>query len=582
MASQRSENADDPRAVEGLGGQRGQWFAMGLAAVLLVAVAARVPGLPQLPPGLNQDEAANAWNAWCLLKTGQDQEGDPWPVFYAHGLGGNRTTLFLYFLMPFQAVGGLSIWTIRLPAAAAGVLAVWLLYWVTARLFDRWTGLLAAGFLALSPWHIQLSRWGHEACLAPLVVLASVAALIWAGLPMRDAPGRPVTWRALLAGLVVGVSCYGYASIRLFLPAFLTACAVANWRSWWLLARRRETLLPLLACALGVAVTFGPLAYQHVVHPEGVGKRAAGGWVWGPHDSVDQQVVKAARRYARHFGSDYLFVAGDRTVFHGVGGLGALHWYLLPLLGMGVVVLVRRARRSVAARVLLCGVLAYPVGDTLLSGTPFVHADGTAGNSLHTLRSAPGLVFLPLLAALGAMAGGRWLWCRRPRVTLVLAGVLVLAAVGLNVRFWRGFAAHCERPGARVAYHADFMAGLAWLKPRVAEVDHVFITARGVNMPYILTLVAVAYPPQRWFEVERERLTYEGIVWEHYTRVGKYRFAFSAAVRDEILALVADEKRERVVLFLRPGEAEVNAKPVRIIRAPDSGKALLLIYDVRI
>jgi len=32
------------------------------------------------PPGLNQDEAVNAWNAYCLLKTGQDQVGVRWPV----------------------------------------------------------------------------------------------------------------------------------------------------------------------------------------------------------------------------------------------------------------------------------------------------------------------------------------------------------------------------------------------------------------------------------------------------------------------------------------------------------------------
>ncbi|MBI5865790.1 MAG: hypothetical protein HZB38_15060, partial [Planctomycetes bacterium] len=46
-----------------------------LVAILLLAAALRLAGLTTVPPGLNQDEAANAWNAWCLLKSGHDQHG---------------------------------------------------------------------------------------------------------------------------------------------------------------------------------------------------------------------------------------------------------------------------------------------------------------------------------------------------------------------------------------------------------------------------------------------------------------------------------------------------------------------------
>ena len=115
-----------------------------LLLAILIAAAVRLWSLTAAPPGLNQDEACNAWNAWCLLQTGRDQAGAVWPVFYTRGLGDNRSTLFLYLLLPFQALFGLSVWSTRLPVALAGIAFLLLVYWLGQRLFNRWAGLAAA------------------------------------------------------------------------------------------------------------------------------------------------------------------------------------------------------------------------------------------------------------------------------------------------------------------------------------------------------------------------------------------------------------------------------------------------------
>ena len=93
-----------------------------LLIILFLAAALRLYKLGESPPGLNQDEAVNAWNAYCLLKTGTDQFGVSWPIFYTKAFGGNNSTLFMYTLIPFQALGGMSIFTTRLPGALCGVL----------------------------------------------------------------------------------------------------------------------------------------------------------------------------------------------------------------------------------------------------------------------------------------------------------------------------------------------------------------------------------------------------------------------------------------------------------------------------
>lgn len=210
-------------------------------ALLLIAAAAaglRLYDLNHSPPGLHQDEAANAWNAWCLLHTGTNQAGDSWPVLYMRALGSNCSTLYVYALLPFQAVLGLGVVSTRLPAALSGILTVLLIYYVGRRLYDRTTGLAAAALLTLNPWHLQLTRWGHEAAPVPFLVMAPVALMLVARVPILGAVGAAVSSPnpggieptvndresrtspvlALLAGLAAGVACYGYPAVRIFVP----------------------------------------------------------------------------------------------------------------------------------------------------------------------------------------------------------------------------------------------------------------------------------------------------------------------------------------------------------------------------
>ena len=55
-------------------------------------------------------------------------------------LGEHRTPLFLYLLVPFQFVGGLNVWTTRLPNALGGVACVLLTWYLGARWFGRPVG----------------------------------------------------------------------------------------------------------------------------------------------------------------------------------------------------------------------------------------------------------------------------------------------------------------------------------------------------------------------------------------------------------------------------------------------------------
>lgn len=539
---------------------------LALACILCIAGAFRLPALDRVPPGLHQDEAANAWNAWCLLKTGRDQAGAPWPIFYLRAMGENRSALFVYLLIPFQALGGMNLWTTRLPGALAGVATVALLYWTGARLFGRGTGLAAAALLALNPVHIQLSRMGHEATITPLLSLLPFAALLWAGFPLRDTNDVPRPGRALLAGLVIGLCCYGYPAVRLFVPVFLTVCVVVTWRGWWHACRTRRGLVAIGALAVGVAVTFGPLAWQHITEPDKIGLRGQMTWIWKPEHAPAARAWLVAHRYCAHFHPHFLFQAGDADEMIWTVGLGFVPWYVLPLALVGLVGAVFSLRRSPTARLMLVGVLLFPIGDAVSWHV-----------SLHSLRSSAGLVYLLLPAAAGVSAALATLAARRFTASrIVLSIALIGMTVPETVRFARAY--YHERALKLAVFkgvHVDLVAACRWLRPRVDEIDAFICTPWGANQPYLITAVMLEHDPARW-HAEPIEVEHRPLYWDWYGRYGKFYFPDNL---DRLLARIAEfrdnGRPDRVILFLRHADPQ-PCPPTAVIPGPGGTPALVI------
>lgn len=550
-----------------------------LLAIVVVAGALRFVQLDKLPAGINVDEASNAWNAYTLLKTGKDQHGVSWPIFYTRAFGENRSTSYIYSLIPFQAFGGMSIQTTRLPAALGGLLTVVLMYFVGARLFGQSTGLIAAGMLALNPWHLQVSRLGVEASLSPSLVLASLAALLWANLPLvDDHQRRPRPLVALLAGLVLGLSLYGYWAVRIFLPLFFIGAVALTWKVWWQQLRTRDGALAIGAFLLALALTCAPLFWRHVVDPE-IGKRALiQGWVWDESDSLIQKIAKVGDRYPGHFGPDFLFINGDNDpAYSPLTDSALFHWYDLPFLLLGLIVCVRRARASPPARLLLLWVILNPVADLL-----------ARHSSLHSLRSLPGLPGLILLAALGAVHVAKWLWQRRPAMAPIGYVVLGLIAV-FNFLFVKQFyLGHNQTAEKFYANQVDHFQACDWLRSRLSGVDAVFWSGSSAHR-YIYTVTCLGYDPEQWFRGVREIVPgpLPGGVFAHediYLRVGKFHFMFGDSNNCAALsALLHNERSDRVIFVVRPGELGLhrNARPVYETLGPD-GKPTLWIFDIKL
>lgn len=178
--------------------------------LILVGAAVRLLWLGEVPQGLNQDEASLGYDHWALLEHGIDRHGHRYPVHHV-SWGSGQNALYGYLSMPFIKLLGLNVLSIRLAQAILGVASLFVMYAVGARLVDRGFALCALFVLAISPWHVMMSRWGLESCLLPTVLLFAFALLL-RGL-------RNPHWM-IAAFPTLGLALYAYGPAYVFVPLF--------------------------------------------------------------------------------------------------------------------------------------------------------------------------------------------------------------------------------------------------------------------------------------------------------------------------------------------------------------------------
>jgi 4-amino-4-deoxy-L-arabinose transferase-like glycosyltransferase len=476
-----------------------------LAAAIVVGAVLRFADLGGVPPALNQDEAVYGYDAYSLLQTGRDHLGHPFPFTSLETFGDWSSPLLSYLSIPAVALFGLRAEVLRGVSAALGVAAIPILYLLARVLFDRRAvALLAAWLIALSPWHVHLSRWAIIPTVVPTMTALTLLLLVWA---VRRRSARGI----VAAGLVAGFTVAGYHAMKLYVPLLLGAVAAVYART---LARMNREALAYAAVVF--LIIAGPILYLTVRDPGG-GARLAQTSVFRARE-VDALVL--ARQYLAYFSPRFLFVAGDGDPMHTPAGAGVAPWATLPLLVAGLVWLGWAALRPApswtrgAARLLLLALVLYPAPGMLTVPTP------------HTLRAAH---LLPLLALIGGV-GGVALWdCGRRLLAPVApavrwgAAAAVLAAGALALgelagRYHHYFTAY---PRA-VARHFQYglREALAYARAHEQEYDEIWVT--DANQPYIYVLFFSRWPPSdvhRHLVVRRDPPAFNEV-----QAIGRYRF----------------------------------------------------------
>src|SRR3989344_1850110 len=206
-----------------------------LVIILIIASFLRLYNLTELPPGLYPDEAMNGNIAVEALETGN------FKIFYPENFG--REGLFINIQALFIRQFGHQPWALRLPSAIFGILTVLGLYlfikeffkstnnesitnkqirkFATNSLFadENAVALFSAFLLATSFWHINFSRIGFRAIMAPAFLTWSLYLLLKSinqtknNFQFRELGIRNLALPAL-AGLIYGLGFHSYIAYR--------------------------------------------------------------------------------------------------------------------------------------------------------------------------------------------------------------------------------------------------------------------------------------------------------------------------------------------------------------------------------
>jgi hypothetical protein len=114
------------------------------------------------PPALNADEAANAYDAYSILKTGKDQYGNTMPLRFK-SFGDYKLPLLTYLAVPFIRAFGLTETGIRMVNLPFVFLFPFVIYLLAQEIFNKKRISLLAAFLStLAPGLQMLGRQAHE------------------------------------------------------------------------------------------------------------------------------------------------------------------------------------------------------------------------------------------------------------------------------------------------------------------------------------------------------------------------------------------------------------------------------------
>lgn len=311
--------------------------------IILISFILRFYQLTSLPPSLDWDEVSNAYNGYSILKTGKDEFGQGFPILF-RAYDGYVPPVLIYLNSISAFLFGLNEFSARIPNALLGTLAVLGIYLLAKKLFKKDTALLAALFLAISPWHILYSRI-NTFPQTPLFFIVFGTYFFLIGL----AKSRFL----ILSVLNFILAIFSYFSAYVFVPIFAAALAVLY----------RKQLGALKICLLIAPIILSSFLILFII--PGGQNRLQGVSVFADQDLIKEEITKATgegfvdktlhnRRfvyaqkflegYFVNFRFDFLFGKADaveRMIIPGPA-FGLLYLWDLPFLLVGIFSLITK------------------------------------------------------------------------------------------------------------------------------------------------------------------------------------------------------------------------------------------------
>lgn len=398
---------------------------IGIIAVILLASVLRLYSIATIPTSMSDDEIRETEEAYSIAQTGKSLAGEFLPMTFTQD-GFAFAPVPIYASAIILKVFPLNEWSARLSYALAGIATVYLLFLVVLELFSRdkhayQYALFSALFLAITPWHIHISRFAHEGVFPPMFYLFG----IWFTLQTR----KKSIWMPIYAGLSFFLGFYSYAAQKIvYLPIVLAA---------WYYCRKQFSKRTTLLFAACIVLTLASFMYVSIfrhgadyvggrifiedittanleVANERAGSHAPVWLVKILHNKLTYWGRKFLEQYSYAFSGQYLFTDGEAAGLYSLPNRGQLYLIQLPLILFGLAALFTSHRKIFWFTVFL--MLTAPLPSGLGINRP-----------TYTHRSVMMLPYLSLYSALGLayiISLVRSPWIKRVTVC-VISGIIL-------------------------------------------------------------------------------------------------------------------------------------------------------------
>lgn len=322
--------------------------------IIVIAIFLRFYQLGNNPPFLNWDEAAWGYNAYAIGIDGKDEFGRFLPHDYLESFGDFKPPVYAYLAVIPVKLFGLNAFATRFPSALFGVMTVLVTYFLVKRLFPtsrnkQWYALASSGILAISPWHIMLSRAAFEANIVTFFIVTGVWLFLAA---VEEKP-----WYLPLSAASFVASLYTFNTGRIVAPLLVIMLSLFFWKK--LLRMKLQVVLAVLLGIVFILPTLkfllspqAQLRFQEVnIFSDLAVIKQINQEVINDNNTTFSKIIHNRRfvfgvdflkHYFDNLGPGFLFFNGDPNPKFSIQDVGQMYLWDLPFFCIGILFLIRK------------------------------------------------------------------------------------------------------------------------------------------------------------------------------------------------------------------------------------------------
>ena len=539
-----------------------------LTLIISIGAVLRLWQLGNVPPSPDWDEAALGYNALSVLQTGRDEHGAFMPIIL-QSFGDYKPALYMYLAIPSVALFGLDTFSVRLPSAIFGILALLGTYFLVSELFSYSfknnnkkplsiffaMPLVTTALLAFSPWHIQFSRVAFETNIG--LTLNIFGALFFL-------KGLKKPWLLVCSAICFALSMYAYHSERVFVPLLVTALFVIYWKKLILLQKKY-----LIGAVMVGIIVMLPLVQLSLIDDQ-VFARAKGVSVFSEQTPMiiqererllddkenndllgtlihNRRVVYAKEvvlNYTSHFNLNWLFITGDLERHH-APNMGILYLWELPFLLIGFYMLLFANVSKHTKLFIFAWLLIAPIPASITKDVP------------HAVRTLNFLPTFQIITAFGLLGSIAFMLKYRVRVLfyMFLFGMIVF-----NVSYFLNQYFVQQNYFFSKSWQYGYAETVSEVNKVSGEYDKIIISdVSPMDQSYIFFLYHLRFSPQD-FQSRKDKLK---------NNFAKYEF--------RRLNWDTDKNLSKTLLIGEPGNFPEDLKPLKTIYYLDGKPAINIV-----